>query len=378
MSSSSKKLIAGVIAERAQGERRVAMVPSDVRRLEPKVNFLVERGAGQAAGFADEAYALGGATLTSREALLAQADVIVAVRFPADVDAWRENGVLISLGSRDAALEAALAKRRVTHLGLERVPRIARAQSMDVLSSQAAIAGYAAVLEGARSLDVMLPMSTTAAGSIKPARMIALGAGVAGLQAIATARRLGAITYGFDIREAAREQVESVGAKFIHTGTPLASADGSGGYAAEQAAEEQERLRRALAPELTSMQLIITTAQVPGRRAPLLIDAATLAALTPGTVIVDLAAESGGNCSATRPDEVVEVGGVRIHGPTNLPSTVATDASRLFSGNLRSLLEHLLGANGQLRLDNGDPIAGPLLGSQTRSVPASPPPTTVA
>ena len=378
MSSSSRKLIAGVIAERTQGERRVAMVPSDVRRLESKVTFLVEHGAGNAAGFTDEAYAVAGAVLADRDALLAQADVILAVRFPADIDSWRENGVLISLGTRDTALEAACAKRRITHLGLERVPRIARAQSMDVLSSQAAIAGYAAVLEGARSLDVMLPMSTTAAGSIKPARMIALGAGVAGLQAIATARRLGAITHGFDIREAAREQVESVGAKFIHTGTPLASADGSGGYAAEQAAEEQERLRRALAPELKSMQLIITTAQVPGRRAPLLIDAATLKGLTPGTVIVDLAAESGGNCEATRPDEIVEVAGVRIHGPTNLPSTVATDASRLFSGNLRSLLEHLLGADGQLRLDSADPIAGPLLGSQTRLVAASPQPTTVA
>jgi NAD(P) transhydrogenase subunit alpha len=364
MSSSSRKLIAGVIAERAQGERRVAIVPSDVRRLESKVTFLVEHGAGHSAGFTDEAYALAGATLTSREALLAQAAVIVAVRFPPDVDSWRENGVLISLGTRDAALEAALTKRRVIHLGLERVPRIARAQSMDVLSSQAAIAGYAAVLEGARSLNVLLPMMTTAAGSIKPARMIALGAGVAGLQAIATARRLGAITHGFDIREAAREQVESVGAKFVHPGTPLASADGSGGYAAEQAADEQERLRRALAPELVSMQLIITTAQVPNRRAPLLIDKLTLGALTPGTVIVDLAAESGGNCEATRPDEVVEVAGIRIHGPTNLPSAVATDASRLFSGNLRALVEHLVGTDGQLHLDSDDPITGPLLGNR--------------
>jgi NAD(P) transhydrogenase subunit alpha len=378
MSSSNQKLIAAVIAERAPGERRVAMVPSDVRRLESKVTFLVENGAGQAAGFTDQAYALAGATLTNREALLAQADVIVAVRFPTDVDSWRENGVLISLGSRDAALEAALAKRRVTHLGLERVPRIARAQSMDVLSSQAAIAGYAAVLEGARSLEVMLPMLTTAAGGIKPARMIALGAGVAGLQAIATARRLGAITHGFDIREAAREQVESVGAKFVHPRTQLASADGSGGYAAEQTADEQERLRRALAPELASMQLIITTAQVPGRRAPLLIDALTLGALMPGTVIVDLAAESGGNCEATRPDEVVEVAGVRIHGPTNLPSAVATDASRLFSGNLRALLEHLIGADGQLRLTTDDPISGPLLGNQALLKAASLPPTIVA
>ena len=375
MPSSSNKLIAGVIAERAHGERRVAMIPSDVKRLESKVTFLVEHGAGHPAGFTDEAYALAGATLTSREALLAQADVIVAVRFPADVDSWRENGVLISLASRDPALEATLAKRRVTHLGLERVPRIARAQSMDVLSSQAAIAGYAAVLEGARSLDVVFPMLTTAAGSIKPARMIALGAGVAGLQAIATARRLGAVTHGFDIREAAREQVESVGAKFVHPRTQLASADGSGGYAAEQTADEQERLRRALAPELASMQLIITTAQVPGRRAPLLIDKVTLSALTPGTVIVDLAAESGGNCEATRPDEIVEVAGVRIHGPTNLPSTVATDASRLFSGNLRSLLEHLLGADGQLRLTTDDPITGPLLGNQAlpQTAPIPPP-----
>ncbi len=235
---------------------------------------------------------------------------------------------------------------------------------MDVLSSQASVAGYASVLEGARLLDILLPMLTTAAGIIKPAKMIAIGAGVAGLQAIATARRLGAVTHGFDVREAAREQVESLGAKFVPVDLAMLAAEAAGGYAGQQSAEQQERLRRALAPHLASMNLVITTAQIPGRPAPLLIDEAAIAQMPPGSVIVDLAAETGGNCALTRPDELVTVGGVRILGPTNLASTAATTASQLFSGNIRSLLDHLIDDTGHLRLDPADPITGPLLGGE--------------
>jgi NAD(P) transhydrogenase subunit alpha len=238
---------------------------------------------------------------------------------------------------------------------------------MDVLSSQAAIAGYAAVIEGARALDVLLPMLTTAAGIIKPAKMIALGAGVAGLQAIATARRLGAITHGFDVREAAREQVESLGAKFVFADAALLSPEVAGGYAREQSVDQQARLRRALTGHLVPMQLIVTTAQIPGGPAPLLIDEETIAALQPGSVIVDLAAETGGNCVLTQPDEIVTVGGVRILGPTNMPSAAATDASRLFSGNIRALLEHLVDEQGHLKLESDDPITVALLAGQLPS-----------
>jgi len=233
---------------------------------------------------------------------------------------------------------------------------------MDVLSSQATIAGYAAIIEGARAIDTLLPMLTTAAGVVKPAKMIALGAGVAGLQAIATAKRLGAIVHGFDVREAAREQVESLGARFIFPEVELRSAEGADGYATDQSAEQQAALRRALAPALAQMQLVITSAQIPGRPAPLLIDDETLAGMALGAVIVDLAAESGGNTSRTQPDATVTVGGVLILGPTNLASLMATDASRLFSANIRALLQHLLDDDGRLQLRPDDEITSSLLG----------------
>jgi NAD(P) transhydrogenase subunit alpha len=236
---------------------------------------------------------------------------------------------------------------------------------MDVLSSQASIAGYASVLEGARALDILLPMLTTAAGTIKPARMIALGAGVAGLQAIATARRLGAVVHGFDVRAAAREQVESLGAKFVSVDdTDIGASEGAGGYAREQSRDQQARLRRALSAHLATMQLVITTAQIPGRPAPLLIDDEALEMMQPGAVIVDLAAETGGNCEFTRPDETVTVNGVRIMGPTNLPSLIARDASRFFSNNIRALLAYLLEGSSRLKLDASDPISGALLAGQ--------------
>jgi H+-translocating NAD(P) transhydrogenase subunit alpha len=366
---SSGRIRIGVMRERARGERRVALIPTDIKKLSTKLAFVVEDGAGHEAGFDDKAYLSAGAQISDSRAVLESSDVLVKVRPPGLHEMPLADRTLISLGGRDQNVVEALRNRSVAHLALERVPRSTRAQSMDVLSSQASIAGYAAVLEGARALGVLLPMLTTAAGTIKPAKMIALGAGVAGLQAIATARRLGAIVHGFDVRAAAREQVESLGAKFTSVELESQVAEGAGGYAAEQSRDQQAKLRRALSPHLTTMQLIVATAQIPGRPAPLLIDRATIEVMKPGSVIVDLAAESGGNCEVTRPDETVTINGVQVMGPTNLPSLVAADASRFFSANVRSLLEYLLSESGPLRLDGSDPITGAMLGGQA-AVPA--------
>jgi H+-translocating NAD(P) transhydrogenase subunit alpha len=362
VSANEKRSITiGLLRERVPGERRVALTPPDIRRLANRASFLVEGGAGSEAGFFDAEYATAGARVATKEEVLAQARVVVQIRPPHHSLLLRPGTMFVSLGGRDKAVASLLREKSVAHLGLERLPRTTRAQSMDVLSSQASIAGYAAVLEGARQLDVSLPMFTTAAGTIKPARMMALGAGVAGLQAIATARRLGAVAHGFDVRPAAREQVESLGAMFIAADVPGLSGEAAGGYAGEQSADEQHRLRRALSGHIATMRLIVSTAQIPGRPAPILIDEETVAAMQPGSVIVDLAAESGGNCTLTRPDELTTVHDVRILGPTNLPSTVATNASQLFSGNIRALLEHLIRSDGQLNLDLEDPITGALL-----------------
>ena len=367
MSSPAHAATVGVLRELADRERRVALVPADVPKLAARVRVVVEAGAGLAAGYPDAAYLGAGAELSTRAEILGRADIVLALRPIAD--RLPPGSTLIGLGGHDAACRTRLEEGGVLHLALERMPRITRAQAMDVLSSQASCAGYAAVLEGTRHLDVMLPMLTTAAGIVRPAKMIALGAGVAGLQALATARRLGAQTWGFDVRAAAAEQVESLGAKFVSVEAAPA-ADAAGGYAAAQSDDDQARLRRALAPHLDGMQLIVTTAQIPGRAAPLLIDDETIARLAPGTVIVDLAAESGGNTSATRPDEVVERGSVIILGPTDLPSRVARDASMLLSGNMRALLGHLIGADGEIRLDREDAILGPMIGAQALPAPA--------
>lgn len=362
---SVETLTIALLRERFPGERRVALTPTDVKRLSEKMNLLVEETAGDSAGYFDQAYVDAGAHLASLEEITKKAKILVKVRQPENPETFPSNTILISLGGRDTKLADALRTRDVLHLGLERLPRITRAQSMDVLSSQAAIAGYCAVIEGARELNIILPMLTTAAGIIRPAKMIALGAGVAGLQAIATARRLGAITHGFDVREAAREQVESIGAKFIFPDVELPSAEGAGGYASSQSADQQALLRRALAPHLASMQLIITSAQIPGQPAPLLIDEEAIALMQAGTVIVDLAAESGGNCALTRIDETVTTpNGVRILGPGNISSMAATDSSRLFSTNIRSLLEHFINKEGQIQIDNIDPIMSALIGDQ--------------
>jgi NAD(P) transhydrogenase subunit alpha len=359
-----------ILAERGPRERRVAMIPSDVHRMKSKARFIVERGAGEAAGFSNQAYVDAGAEIVDLAAVSYKADVVLAVRPTADRAALRPGTVLISLAGRNPDLAGELEARGVVHLALERIPRITRAQSMDVLSSQASIAGYAAVIQAAGMLDILLPMMTTAAGHIKPAKMIALGAGVAGLQAIATARRLGAVVHGFDVREAAREQVESLGAKFVFPDVKLAAAEAAGGYAVDQSENEQAALRDALSPVLSGMQIVVTSAQIPGRPAPLLIDDATIASMGPSVVIIDLAAESGGNTSRTVVDEIVVVDGVQIAGLTNLPSLMATDASRLFSGNVRALLDHLIDPEAGLRLRSDDEITNALLGVRA-AAPAS-------
>ena len=362
MAIDNPRPVIGVLAERLLGERRVAVVPNDVRRLGKLARIAVERDAGSEAGYVDQDYVAAGATVADRLEIVSTAHALVSVRAPSDLARFQPGTVLISLGGRDDEVGAAVAANGLKHLGLERLPRTTRAQAMDVLSSQATVAGYAAVIEGARALNVLLPMLTTAAGIVKPAKMIALGAGVAGLQAIATARRLGAITHGFDIREVAREQVESLGARFVSAGTLIEARESANGYAADQSADEQANLRRALAPTLAQMELIVTSAQIPGRQAPILIDDETLAGLRRGTVIIDLAAETGGNTSRTRPDETVTVSGVTILGPVNLPSLMAADASRLFSGNIRALLEYLVSEENGLELCLEDPITGALLG----------------
>jgi NAD(P) transhydrogenase subunit alpha len=364
MDTHTQQVVIGVPAERATGERRVALIPSDIKRLLSKAQFIVESGAGREAGFDDNAYVNAGARIADSRDILEKCDVVLKVRPPAVDEVPRAGCILVSLGGRDSDLGDRLRKRSVIHLALERVPRTARAQAMDVLSSQASIAGYAAVLEGARALGVLLPMLITAAGTIRPARMIALGAGVAGLQAIASARRLGAVVHGFDVRAAAREQVESLGAKFLSVDAGVGAGESAGGYAREQSSDQQAVLRRALSTHLATMQLVITTAQIPGRPAPMLIDRETLKTMQPGSVIVDLAAETGGNCEVTRPDQMVTVSGVRILGPTDLPSLMATDASRMFSGNIRALLAYLLDESGRLNLDVSDPISGALLAGQ--------------
>jgi NAD(P) transhydrogenase subunit alpha len=347
------------------GERRVALVPETVRALgRAGVQVTVERGAGAAARIPDDAYDDVGATVADAADLYDGADIVVRVQRPDPEEAARvpDGAVLVALfrAAPGDELVAALASRGVRCHALERVPRTTRAQAMDVLSSQATVAGYKAVLLGAAALDKFLPMLTTAAGSIAPARCLVIGAGVAGLQAIATARRLGAIVAGFDIRPAAAEQVQSLGASFLAPEALDEAAETQGGYAREQSQDEQQRTLDTLARHLPLQDLVITTAQIPGRPAPRLITEAMVASMRPGSVIVDLAAETGGNCEITRPGEAVEAHGVTLLGPVDLPASVPLHASQMFSRNLLALLQHLV-RDGELALDPEDEIARAML-----------------
>lgn len=348
----------GLLKETAVGERRVALVPDSVARLiRAGDTVTVERGAGAAAWFADDAYVAAGATLgDARDA--AAADVVCKIQRPSDAElsCFSRTTVLIALAGRDpSATPESLAARGVTLLALERVPRSTRAQAMDVLSSQATVAGYKAALIGASSLARFLPMLTTAAGSLTPAKALILGAGVAGLQAIATARRLGAVVTGFDVRVAAAEEVLSLGAKFLAPEAIAADAATAGGYAKELADDQQQRVLAAIGGAIAPADLVISTAAIPGKPAPRLITAAMVASMKPGSVIVDVSAETGGNCEVTRPGETIEHRGVTIIGPLNLPSTMPMHASQMFSRNVQTLVD-LLRKDGKLVLDLNDDI----------------------
>jgi NAD(P) transhydrogenase subunit alpha len=349
----------GVPRETTAGERRVALSPESAARLvKSGVEVVVERGAGIEASFPDESYEAAGATFGDAWT----AGVVVKVQKPSLDEARRlaSGSVLISLLSpaNSADLLDALAKGGVSALALERVPRITRAQSMDILSSQATISGYKAVLIGAAELGKILPMLTTAAGNIPPAKAFVLGAGVAGLMAIATARRMGAVVSGFDIRAAAREQVLSLGATFVGP-EPATDAEAAGGYARAQTEEEQRKTMEAMAAHLKEQDLVITTAQIPGRAAPRLITAAMVSTMKPGAVIVDLAAETGGNCELTRAGETTVHEGVSVVGALNLPSSVPHHASLMFSKNVLTLLQHLI-KDGNLVVNLEDEITGPM------------------
>lgn len=343
--------------ETAPRERRVALAPDSVARLiKSGHEVVVARGAGTTAGFTDEAYTAAGATIADGfAATVADAAIVAKVRPPndAEADALPPGAILFSLlhPARNEAVIGRLKARGVRALALELVPRITRAQSMDVLSSQATVAGYKAALLGAAELDKFLPMLTTAAGNIPPAKVFVLGAGVAGLMAISTARRLGAVVSAFDVRPAAREQVMSLGASFVASELVTATAEAAGGYARAQTPEEQARTKEAVATHAKDMDLIITTAQVPGRAAPRLLDAAAVRAMRAGSVIVDLAADGGGNVELTAPGEtIVTENGVRIIGPLDLAATVPFHASQMFGKNILALVGEIV-KDGQADLD---------------------------
>ncbi|MGQ0732309.1 MAG: Re/Si-specific NAD(P)(+) transhydrogenase subunit alpha [Acidobacteriota bacterium] len=352
-----------VLKERAERERRVALVPDSAKRLiEMGAEVVVEQGAGASAGFPDPDYQAAGASLAATpEELVAGADAVLAVQppQPEQISILPEGAVLISLSppSGEEDVWSLLAAQQVTGLALERVPRITRAQSMDVLSSQATVAGYKAVLLGASQMPRLMPMLTTAAGSLTPAKAFVIGAGVAGLQAIATAKRLGGVVSAFDVRPAVKEQVESLGASFVEAGV---AAEGAGGYAREQTSDEQARIQQALAAHIKDMDLVITTAAIPGKRAPLIITEAMVKSMKPGSVIVDLAAETGGNCALTKAgDTVTTPNGVAVMGPLNVPATAPFHASQMFSRNVLTLLQHLI-KDGQVVIDLNDEITGPM------------------
>jgi len=331
--------------ETTPGETRVSATPETIKALVKKgLEVQVEKGAGDAAGFVDAAYADAGAKLADRAAMSA-ADMVLGIRPPSEDDAGKlKSGAYLVCGMQpmlSLPVVKKLAAQNVTTYAMDLMPRITRAQKMDVLSSQATVAGYLAVLLGATNLPKMFPLFMTAAGTITPARIVILGAGVAGLQAIATAKRLGAVVEANDIRSAVKEQVESLGGRFIDTGTPP-DAETSGGYAKETSEEFQRKQREILTNHIKDADVVIATALIPGRKAPTLMTAEMVAAMKPGAVIVDMAAPMGGNVVGTVPGERVKVGGVLIIGDENLPAHVPADASRMYARNISSFLDEFV------------------------------------
>ncbi|MCX7763909.1 MAG: Re/Si-specific NAD(P)(+) transhydrogenase subunit alpha [Bacteroidia bacterium] len=351
----------GFVDERSAVERRVAFVPETIKRLNERgFSLFMQAGAGEGAYFSDSHYTeVGVQVLPTATAVVENVDVLLRLRMPSleEIEAYPSGKVLIGILQvwRHQKELAALAAKGWTVFALEKLPRITRAQSMDVLSSMAALAGYKAVLLAAAHFGRVFPMLTTAAGTLTPARVLVIGAGVAGLQAIATARRLGAQVEGYDIRPAAKEQVESLGAKFLPL-TLDASGEGAGGYARELSPEEQAKQREALTTYVTRADIIITTAAVPERPAPKLITAEMRRGMKPGSVIVDLAAETGGNCEETRPGETQVLDGVTIIAPINLPATVPLHASQMLSRNFMEFLGLFRRKDGTLALHTEDEL----------------------
>ena len=350
----------GVPKETAANERRVAVTPDVAGKLAKSgFSLLVERGAGEAASFGDEAYGAAGARLVASAAeVLGQSDVVLKVQPPSAQEArlCREASALVALFQPSAERETVsqLAARKVTAFSLALLPRITRAQPMDVLSSQATVAGYKAVLLAAVATSRFFPMLVTAAGTLTPARVLVLGAGVAGLQAIATARRLGAVVSAFDVRAAVKEQVESLGAKFLEMQLGE-QAEAAGGYAKQLSEETHRRELAFIAEHVRDADVVITTAAIPGKRAPVLITAEAVRGMKPGAVIVDLAAETGGNCEVTKPGTEVREGNALVLGPLNLPSTVPLHASQMYARNASSFLLHVT-RDGKLVVDFDDEI----------------------
>jgi NAD(P) transhydrogenase subunit alpha len=346
--------------ESTPGENRVALIPETVGKLvKSGLALTVETGAGFAASHTDAAYRDAGATLAPDfAAACAEADLVLKVNAPTDAELprIREGAAIVAMGlSRDASTIESLTRRKLSAFAMELIPRTTRAQRMDALSSMASIAGYKATLIAAEALGKMFPLMMTAAGTITPARVFVLGAGVAGLQAIATCRRLGAIVEAFDVRPAVKEEVQSLGATFVAAEALDAAAADAGGYAKEQTEQQQEKQRELLAKHVALADVVITTAAVPGRKAPLLVTEEMVKSMRPGSVIVDLAAESGGNCAVTRPGERVTVNGVVVLGPINIVATVPVHASQMYSRNVQALVG-LMVKDGALKLDFTDDI----------------------
>jgi NAD(P) transhydrogenase subunit alpha len=372
MADEGKQLKVGVPKEVTPGDGRVAMVPSIVPQLtKAGLEVLIEAGAGRDAAFLDDEYKEKGAQICSdRKALFDAADIILQVRGVGaneetggdDLKMLRKGQILIAflnpLGNPQAAKQ--LADAGVTALSMELMPRITRAQSMDALSSMATVAGYKSVLLAANALPRMFPMFMTAAGTVAPARVLVIGAGVAGLQAIATSKRLGAVVHAYDIRPAVREQVQSLGAKFVRLELETEDAEDKGGYAKAMDEEFYKRQRILMAKVVATNDVVISTAAVPGKKAPVLVTEDMVKGMAPGSVIVDLAAEQGGNCELTKAGETVTAHGVTIIGPLNVPATIPYHASQMYAKNIQTFLTHLV-KDGQLTLDQADEITAETL-----------------
>ena len=361
-------MIIGVPKEIVAGETRVALIPPNVKKLaERSVSCLIESGAGLAAGHSDDDYRAAGAEIAANaDELFAKSDIVVRIhglshdadQRSAEIQRLRKDQMLIAMMDPLAQPEIAqqFADAGVTAVAMELVPRISRAQSMDVLSSMATLGGYRAVLLAASHAPRILPMMMTAAGTLQPSRVLILGAGVAGLQACATAKRLGAVVEAYDIRPAAQDQIRSVGATPIILDEPSDEAEGKGGYAKELTPEQQAEQQRQLTEVMARQDIIITTAAVPGKKSPILVTEEQVKAMKRGSVIVDLAAERGGNCALTQAGETVEVHGVTILGPTNLPAAIPLHGSQMYGNNITTLLAHLIDEKGNLSLDFNDEI----------------------